>query len=182
MSVRIIWSREQGGVSVAEPLNHGDNRDTAITDPITIYLRHDGENEITNCAFYTRPWTTTYLGDFDPTDDFNEITDWGTQTTTSGFGGIQFNLDANGDFPSYNWPDKDNHIAASGVGFVAASGIAVSEGTAFTLPPEMGLTTPGVIPAGSPDVSFQVRFQIPLEEDTPGIRLIQQVLKFTYTA
>lgn len=182
MSVQIVWSTELGGNSIAEPLNHGDNIATSITDPQTIFIRHTGSNPITSCSFYTRQWATTYLGDFSSTSDFNEIVEWGDATTSGLFGGLQFNLDANASFPDYNWPDVDNKTTASGQGFVASSGVAISLATAFDLPLEMGLTVSGQIDVGTPDVSFQARFQVPTLETTAGIRLIEQVLNFTFTS
>lgn len=191
--IQIVWSLENGGSSLDEPLDHGNNAGSNITTAQTIYVRHNGENKITNCGIYLRAFSgstgdgETYSGDAaTPTDDYNELVQWGDYTDPGFFGGFQVNMDAAGGFPSYNWPDETNKVAASGLGFVVSSGVADTEANAFEIKKEMSGTTIGVtdgeIPPGSaPNYRMQTRIQIPASGVDAGIRMFEHVLKFTFT-
>ncbi len=192
--VQIIWSLENGGPSMDEPLDHGTNATQSTLDPQTIFIRHTGDNEITGAAIYMRefigstPDGATYTGDASiPTDDFNEIVGWGDETDVSFFGGFQANMDAAGDFPLTNWPDESNKISVSGLGFVVSSGIADIEANAFELKKEMSGTTLGVVdgevPAGpAPNYRMRMRIQVPASGVTAGTRQFEHILKFTFTS
>lgn len=193
-AVKIIWSLENGGPDIDSFLDHGSNATVDITSPITLYVRHDGDNEITGCSIYMREWSGTtgdgkdYSGaGATPLDDFNEIAGWGDETDVSFFGGWQINMDAAGSFPDSNWPDESNKTTASGLGFVASSGIAISEVTAFEIKKDMSGTilgvTDGEIPTGiAPNYRLQTRMQIPASGVNAGIRQFEHVLNFTFTS
>jgi hypothetical protein len=192
--VEIVWSLENGGPNLDEPLDHGSNATQDTLDPKLVFIRHTGDNDITAAGIYMREFTgstgdgETYSGDAAlPTGDFNEIVGWGDETDVSFFGGFQVNMDAAADFPLYNWPDESNKVSVSGVGFVVSSGVADSETNAFDLKKEMSGTTSGVfdgiIPAGAaPNYRMQMRIQVPASGVDAGVRMFEHVLKFTYTS
>ena len=96
-------------------------------------------------------------------------------------------MDAAGNFPGTSFPDESNKIATTGLGFVASSGVAISEATAFEIKKEMSGTTSGVndgeIPAGiGPNYRLQTRMQIPASGLDAGIRQFEHVLNFTFTS
>lgn len=187
-AVLIIWSTTNGGSSTSEPFDHGNNASSSITSGQTIFVRHTGTNQITNCALYMREFagTTadgdTYSGDFSPIEDYNEVVSWGDAVTSSGFGGFQVNMNATGDFPDSSWPTLANKTTADGQGYVARTGTGISAGTAVTLTPETGCSSSGVIPAGNSNVRFQARIQMPSSITTAGVRMFESVLSFTYTS
>lgn len=190
MSVQIVWSLTNGGSSLDEPIDHGDNTSGNTLTPKTIYIRHTGDNPITSCAFFVRPYTGTYSGDATATDDFNEIIAWGDDVDAGDFGGFQINMnaDATPSFPAASWPTLANKTTVDTLGetFRSGTGHGVSEAEAVPLQKEMYNTAGGVdgeIPTGTaPNVRFQARIVVPTNEAVSGVRLFEQVLKFTYTS
>jgi hypothetical protein len=188
MSVQIIWSSTNGGISLAAPIDHGTNSAGNILSPQTLYIRHTGVNPITACGFYVRAWVGSgqdYSGDATPSDDFNELIAWGDAGLSADFGGFEVNMNAVNAFPNASWPVFANKNTADGFGFTFRTGNGSSSGNALILKKESYNAggVDGQIPAGSsPNVRIQTRIVIPSTETTPGIRMFEQVLKFTFTS
>lgn len=187
MSVQIVWSLTNGGSSLDEPIDHGDNTSGNTLSPKTIFIRHTGANPITSCSFFVRPYTGTYSGDGTATDDFNEIIAWGDDADAADFGGFQINQNAVGGFPGGSWPTLADKTTVDTLGETFRSGVAhgISEAQAVPLQKEMYNAggVDGEIPTGAaPNARFQARIVIPSSEAVPGVRLFEQVLKFTYTS
>lgn len=183
MAVNIIWSLTNGGEPLTSVVDHGNSSNGASTADTTIFLRHDGDNEITDAALYVRQYSGTYSGSFTPSADISEMLSWADAVTESGFGGFLVNFNALGSFAT-GWPLYNDKSPAAG-GFVHRTGIGDSEGNAVTIPTVAGagVSSAGVIATGlTPDVSFAVRGQVPSDEDTIGVRQWDQVLRFSYTS
>lgn len=181
MAVNIIWSLSNGGAAISDPLDHGIKGNGESTDAQIVYLEHDGSNPITNCGFYIGEYSGTYDGDFSAPADLQELLDWGDATLEDEFGGFQINMDATGGFPAGAWPTYLDKQPTNGSAFF--SGIGDGLANKILLAISMGLSSIGVIPAGSaPNVRFQSRVQIPTNEDVVGVREFDQKLRFTFTS
>lgn len=180
MSVSIIWSATNGGAALSSPVDHGSggNGDTLATS--TIYLRHDGDNPITDCGFYLAELTGTYSGGASKSADLAEVLGWGDGTTATTFGGLLLNMNATGGWAT--WPSYSSKSGSNYNTF--RTNVGDSQINKITLATEMGLTgSAGVVQAGdSPNVRFRLRVQIPTAEDTVGIRQFDQRLRYTYTS
>jgi hypothetical protein len=171
MAVSIIWSSSENGAALTSGINHGTGIEGDTLTTATIYLRHTGNNSIKNCAFY-----------LDGTD-VDEVIGWGDASGLN-YGGFQIHMNANGAFPSGDWPasgDKsplglDTHTFRTGFGDTSAN--------AITLSAAMGsMTTAGIIPPDVTDVHFQLRILIPATGVAiVGAREVVQKLRFTYTS
>ncbi len=76
MAVDIIFSEEQGGDSITPYLDLGiGGFDLDDPDPVNIWIRHTGEQSITNVRFYVAAFTSAYIGESDPQTDFDDIVD-----------------------------------------------------------------------------------------------------------
>jgi len=184
--IEIIWSKTNGGLGLDEPVDHGDNATSNTLNPTVIFVRHTGENPITDCSLYLRPLAaTTYGGDFLPIDDFNEIIAAGDSVTASGFGGFQINQNAINSFPSGSWPVFTDKTSPDGLGDTFRSGFGNVSTSGIDLLTETYSASGvnGEIPTGTaPNVRFQMRVVVPTEEDVPGVRQWESVLKFTFTS
>ena len=181
MAVNITWSLSNGGPAIADPLDHGETAAGSTTTAQTVFIEHDGENQIIGCGFYISQKSGTYNGNFSPSSDISESLQWGNATEDNEFGGFQVNMNATGGFPGSSWPVWNDKTPSGGSAFF--SGIGDSAENKIVLPVTMGLSNAGVITAGdSPDISFQCRFQIPTNEQNTGIRQIDQKLRFTFTS
>lgn len=181
MSVNIIWSLTNGGTSISSALDFGNASNGANTGAQDIYLRHDGDNEITAVGLYIRQFSGSYSGSFTSANDIAELLGWGDSSSSDDFGGVQFNLDATGSFGSGSWPTVSSKSPTNG--FVARTGVGDSESNAVTLTTNTGCSSAGVIPSSSsPNVRFRSRIQVPTNEDTLGIRQFEIVAKYNYTS
>ena len=181
MAVSITWSETNGGAAISQPLNHGNVENGSSTTEKTIYVRHDGSNPITSCAFYLQQYSGSYNGDSSASADYNELIAWGDDATEDGFGGYLVNMNATGSWAS-GWATYD--AKTPDYGFVCRTGTADTSGNAETLLEEMGLTSgDGEIQTGaSPNVRFKCRIDVPTVEDTAGKRQFDLTLKYTYTS
>lgn len=186
MSVQIIWSLTNGGPALDEPLNHGDNSVSNTLGPTTVFVRHTGLNPITNCSIYVRAFAaTTYSGDALPIDDYNELIGWGDASLAPDFGGLQLNQNAVGGFPPASWPVFPTKDTIDGFGRTVRTGVGDADANAIQIKKETYSAggTDGEIPTGvAPNVRFQARLLIPTNENVPGVRQFETVLKFTFTS
>jgi len=181
MSVNVIYSITNGGTALSSTLDHGSSPNGDTTTAQVIYLRHDGVNEITAAALYIQQLTSTYSGSATAAADISEILSWGDASTSAGFGGVQFNLNATGSFPAAAWPTYDDKDPTGGS--TCRTGVGDSSGNAITVPTTTGATAAGTIQTGStPNVRFQMRAEVPSAEDTVGIRQFDLALSYTYTS
>lgn len=179
----ITWSELDEGTAISEPLDNGSKENGQTTDALDIYIRHDASNQLTACKFWVGQYSGDYLGDGGSTtaaQDIAEILAWGDGAIEEQFGGFMINMD-----DGLTWPTVgDKNTAQYGV---FRTGVGDSAENGITLAKEMSTTMSqdGVIPAdGShvPNPHFQCKIHIPLVEDTAGIRLFDQKLRFTYTS
>lgn len=185
MAVSITWSLTNNGTGITL-VDHGNAANGQNTTAKQVYIRHDGANEITNCAFYNQQKSGSYTGSANAAADFTELINWGDGNTANSFGGFQVNMDAEGGFsggPTWGMSETQK-TSADGLKFTLRTGVADNPTNAVTLSEKMStnMTTNGVIPAGVTDVTFQCRIKIPVDEDTAGVRQFDQVLKYTYTS
>lgn len=182
MSVSIIWSLTNGGDPLTSIVDHGNSSNGQVTTAKTIYIRHDGSNDITDAGLYIRQFSGTYQGAATAAADIAEILSWGDQIIESDFGGFQINFDAVGGFPSASWPTYSTKSPTNGN--VHRNGVGDSESNAIEIPGTVtGATADGTIQAGTaPNVRFQVRVAVPASENVIGIRQWDQVLKYTFTS
>jgi hypothetical protein len=180
MAVNITWSSTNGGVAMSDPLDHGSGGNGTTLSSATIYIEHNGTNQLTNCGFYIGEKSGTYTGSFSPSIDLAEILAWGDGSANS-YGGLQINMDAVGDFPSGAWPIAADKQPTNGNTFL--TGVGDTPDNKILLAVSMGLNNVGVIPSGTaPNVRFQSRIQIPTDEDTTGTREFDQKIRFTFTS
>lgn len=175
MSVTITWSETNGGDAITE-VDHSSGSAGATLSESTIYIRHNGDNQISQCKFYLAESGSN------PTTDLNEILSWGDAVVSTDFGGFQINMNASGGFPVSDWSTYDDksgtnyNVFRTGAGDNSTNGILLAQA--------MGLTgSPGVIQAGdSPDVRFKCRIQIPSSVMSAGDRQFDSKLRFTFTS
>ena len=185
MSVDVTWSTTNGGSAISDYVEH-EAANGASSTAQTIFLRHNGSNAITGVALYIREFSGTYNGDGTAAADLAELIAWGDESSATAYGGILINWDATnqsglGAFASANWPTYDDKSKTYGM--VHRTGVGDSDENAVTLPVGTGISTAGQIPAGAaPNVRFQMRINVPQDEDTVGIRLFDQVVKYSYTS
>lgn len=185
MPVSITWSASAGGAAVSS-VSHGSAANGSNTSAQQIYVRHDGDNPITGCAFYFAQKGGVYSGSEDAATDFAELLAWGDGGTSNAFGGVQINMDAvNGFSGGATWGMSEaQKTSADGFKFTLRTGVGDSSVNAFTLVQEMSasMVMDGEIPNDVNDACFQIRLKVPTDEDTPGVRQFDQALKYTYTS
>lgn len=169
MSVSITFSADQGGSSISS-VNHNNIDNGAQGATQNIFIRHDGDNEITSCTLYIQAYTGSYVGGASAADDYNELIAWGDAWSEAGDGGFEMNQNTkNG---SISW-----QVHKTGQG-TASVPIALSRNTIVGAG---GAGDAGTIDSGE-DAHVQLRVNIPAGEDTAGIRQFDQVLGFTFTS
>ncbi len=185
MAVLITWSSLAGGTAIAS-LDHGSSGNGTNTTAQEIFVRHDGDNTITNCAFYFAQKTGTYTGDVTAADDFSELLEWGDASTAGAWGGIQINMDATGGFSGGSTWDmsETQKTSVDGLKYTVRTGKGHNSANSVLLATTMSssMTTAGELPADVTDASFQLRLKIPSTEDTAGVRQFSQVLVYTATS
>jgi hypothetical protein len=180
MSVNVLWSLTNGGTAISSIMDFGDVAHGSESSGTEIFIRHDSANQITNAALYVRQVSGEYSGAFTPASDLAEILGWGDATTETGFGGILVNFNATTSYAT-GWAAY-NDKSPSG-GFVHRTGVGDSETNAVDIPLVAGVSTVGVIPAGtSPNVRFKTKIAVPDAEDTGGVRQWESILRFTSTS
>jgi hypothetical protein len=181
MAVDVTWSETNGGSALTSNLDHGNATNGSNSTAKTVHIRHNGNENITSAGLYIRAFSGTYTGYSTAATDIAEMLAWGDAGTAAAFGGFQMNLDAVGGFPAGSWPTWNNKGPSNGV--VCRTGTADSESNAVTVPVAAGATAAGTIQTGtSPNVRMECRFVVPSDEDTRGVRQIDQVLKFNFTS
>ena len=183
MPVSFVLSSENGGTALEAPYNLGAKANGQATDALTLYLRHDGADSVTDMAFYIVEYSDVYTGDATAAADYTELKDWGDGVTSPTFGGLQINQNATGAFPSASWPLFDSPISADGFGHVFNSDQGSTSLNAIDLLSVSGADATGELQAGSaPNVRVQLRLAIPDDEDTTGVRLFDLRWAYTYTS
>lgn len=185
MAVSITWSLTANGSGITL-VDHGNAANGQNTTAKQVFLRHDGANEITNCAFYTQQKSGSYTGSANAALDFTELVNWGDGVVSAAWGGFQVNMDAEGGFSGgATWGMSESQkSSADGLKFTMRTGVADSAPNGVTLSEKMSsnMSTNGVIPAGVTNATFQCRVKIPTNEDTAGVRQFDQVMSYTYTS
>jgi len=164
MVVSITWATETEGIAQTlldlGVIENGNN----TTDDI--FIRHDGVEDITDCAFYIRAYSGEYVGDASAADDYNELLAWGAQTGGN-VGG--FYINQNTHVGETNW--QVHKVTQGTVALpITLSGNSVEGGGAD-----------GVIVAGT-EHDIDIKLLVPANEDTAGIRMFDQCLRYTYTS
>ena len=173
--VNVTWSLINNGPQVPSFIDHGDISNGQTTTPVTLYLRHDGINPITNVGLYVREFSGTYSGSLSGTDDLLEIRSWGDGVTALTFGGFQFS------FNSSTWPSSYTSKDTPTTAYTYRTGVGDSELKAITLDSTATGGSSGVIAAGNTTTHFQVRIQVPSSVDIVGTRQWDLTTVFTYT-
>lgn len=185
MAVSITWSNTAGGGGITG-VSHGSSSNGSNTTAQQVFIRHDGSNPITGCAFYFAQKSGSYSGNDTAAGDFAELLAWGDGATANAFGGVQINMNAEGSFDGGStWGMSESQkTSVDGYKFTLRTGTADNTSNAVTLSEKMSasMSTNGTIPNGVTDASFQIRIKIPTDEDTAGTRQFDQVLKYTYTS
>jgi hypothetical protein len=180
MSVIVVWSTSNGGTAISDTQSHGSISNGTTTLSQEFFIRHDGANPITSAGLYIKPFSGSYTGRSTATQDYNELLSWG-DSTSAGFGGVQFNLNATGSYPDGNWPTSTSKTPSNGSNVY--TGVGDSAATCITLTTTTGCSSAGVIPAGStPDVRFKMRVRTPTNLTTTGLRLFEVALSYTATS
>src|SRR6185436_10451613 len=120
-------SFSNGGLGIADPVDHGDISNGSTTVPQTIYLSHNGTNPITSTGIYCSAVDSSeYAGSSSALTDFEEILEWGDASSSNDFGGTQLNFNASGGFPNTSWPTFANKTTADSRGYTIRTGIGDS--------------------------------------------------------
>ena len=180
MAITVTFSLTNGGAAISSAIDHGSLGNGDVGSATELFVRHDGANPITNAGFYVREYSGTYSGTFSAASDLAELLAWGDGATANAFGGLMINFDAINAYAA-SWPTYDNK--SPGSSYVFRTSIGDSEANALVLPTSTGVPSAGTIPAGaSPNVRFQAKIIVPADEDTIGIRQVDQVLRFSFTS
>ncbi len=184
MSISVTFSFSNGGLSIPEPIDHGDIANGSTTIPQTIYVSHNGSNPITSAGIYCSSVESgEYAGDSTALSDFEEILEWGNAGATDDFGGVQFNFNATGGFPDSSWPTFSNKTTADSRGYTVRNGIGDSSSNSILFPSSSGASSLGTLAAGaSPNIRFQARIVVPQNEDQLGIRQFKMSLAYNFTS
>jgi hypothetical protein len=184
MSISITFSFSNGGLGIADPVDHGDIANGSTTTPQTIYISHNGINPITSAGLYCSSVNSSeYAGSATALTDLEELIAWGNALTSNDFGGVQFNLNATGSFPGSSWPTFTNKTTVDSRGYTVRSGVGDSSSNTILIPSSAGASSLGTIPVGSsPNVRFQSRIVAPVNEDQLGIRQFKLSLNYNFTS
>lgn len=177
----LVWSLSNGGAAISTTIDDGSSPNGDTTTAYEVFIRHDGDNSITDTKLYMEQFTGDYSGGATAAADFNEIRDWGDGLTESSFGGVQFNMNASGSYPTTSWPTYSSKSPTGGG--VIRTGTGDSAANGITLSSLSGAIADGTIQAGSsPNVRLKMRVEVPANEATTGIRMYNLNLSFSYTS
>ena len=180
MAVYIIWSLTNGGIAISDTIDHGSAANGSETTEKEFFVRHNGNNSITNVGLYIRQFSGTYTGSFTASTDIAEVLSWGDGNTLSDFGGFMVNQNAITSYAT-GWPTYDSKSPSGG--FVHRTGVGDSEGNAVDIATTTGASVAGEIQAGSsPNVRFKTKVAVPSNEATIGVRQWETVLRYSYTS
>jgi hypothetical protein len=190
MAVNIHWASDDNGTDITQALDHGNSSVGSTTSEQTIYIYHDGTNDLTSCAFYLDQYSGIYSGGASASEDLEELLGWGDSALAASFGGYQINMDAANSFAAA-WPDESNHnVGLTGFVFnnTDSQGDLLANG--ITLAAAMqsdGLGTAGLCPANPPNgygtgYLFKARIEVPSNEIILGVRQFDLVMSYSYTS
>ena len=169
MVVSITLSRVSSGQAIADVLNgansginHGNVANGKETYPEDIYIRHDGLNEITNCKFYCSKFSGVYEGGQTALLDFDELRAWGDADAGKGF-----LIDVNHD-GVYEYNLRTGQMDS------LANAIALDDASA-------GGANSDDIGVGG-EAHIKQKIAVPSTESISGVRLIDFLIKFSYTS
>lgn len=184
MSVTISWASNNLGTPITQPSSHGSIAKGNSGNAQTVYIYHNGVNNITSCGFYIQPFNGDYNGVASANDDYDELLEWGDSNVAANFGGFCVNMDATGTWAD-GWPTVINKNPTHG--FVARTGVGDTLANAITVSSHIGSAGDGIIDANPPNgyggnLRFQCRVQVPTNEGTLGKRQFDLVLTYSYTS
>jgi hypothetical protein len=189
MAVNVHWASNNTGTAIVEPLNHGTINPGAAGAIQTVYIWHDGDYDLTSCAFYLAEYSATYSGTATAAADFAELLAWGDDADAADWGGYLINMNASGNFVT-PWPSV-GALTVSGLSYCFSSGTGMGSESAeaIALAAEMdgdGGGAAGIIPANQPNgygtnYKFQSKISVPTNEVVGGIREFDLVLSYRYT-
>ncbi len=192
MALNIKWQSSNGGSEYADPLNHGTNLAQGdTTGERTIFLSHDGINEITNVGIYLQAFTgdgsaNAYVdagGDHTRDEDLAEIIGWGDAGSAPDWGGVMINQNATGGFPDASWSVFANKSTVDTYGENFRTGVGDTISAPIEILAVTGATSDGTIqPGSSPDVSFQMRILVPSTASISGLHLFDTVIVYDFTS
>jgi hypothetical protein len=176
MVVSITWSASEGGTAIPEPLDHGNIANGTQSTAQDLFVRHDGTNPITSVGYYAQAFSGDYAGNggnASAAADFTELIGWGDNYLATDEGGFLINQNRAGAFPA-----TDSEVHKTGTGDSASNAFTL-QATSFTAA-STG-TTAGQLDSGD-ESQVNVYIAVPTTENTAGVRLFDQVLKFTFTS
>ena len=144
----------------------------------TVFITHNGENPITGCKVFITG-KAAYTGSATADADKAELLAWGDASTVATFGGVQFNFDAVGSFPSSAWGTVTDKSPTNGV--TVRTGVGDSADNGIIIPTATGASSIGEVANGtSPNVRFQIRIKIPSSGTSSGTKEFDIGLQFIY--
>lgn len=169
MVVAITFSRVSSGQEIVDVLkgansgiNHGSIANGKETQPEDVYIRHDGDNEITDCAFYCQQFTGTYDGAQTAALDLDELKAWGDADAGKGF-----LIDVDHD-------DTYEYNLKSGQMDLEANAVSLDDsGAGGSNPDDIGV---------SGEAKIKLKIAVPYTVDIPGVRFYDFLMKYSYTS
>ena len=91
-------------------------------------------------------------------------------------------MNATGGFPGGDWPTFSSKQPTNGSAFF--TGVGDNATNKILLKTTMGsaVTSDGVLAASDNDARMMLRFEIPSDEGTTGVRQVSQRLRYTFTS
>lgn len=194
--VTLTLSRTEVGSAVADLLQGGSTgcdigtvANDAVSSTQEIYLRHNGVNKITSCAYYIQPFSGIYGGNYDAATDYAKMLALGDAV---GNYGLMFDEDWNSSpqFTSfYKVKTGFGDSFANRRNFPSTMQLYFNTGTLAKSDP----TTPVVGEVGPNDNGataqavgnrslLRFRIGLPANEVDGGIRQFDTVVAYTYTS
>jgi hypothetical protein len=195
--VTLTLSRSEAGTQVADLLQGGSSGcdfGTVANDSVSatqeLFLRHNGVNKITSCAYYIQPFSGVYGGAYDPSSDFAKILALGD--VTPGNHGLLFDEDWNAS-PQFSSFYKIKTGSGDSFGtrrnFATSMQLYFNSGTSAKSDPsapvvgEVGPNDNGAIAQAIGNRSLlRFRLSLPANEIDGGIRQFDTVIAYTYTS
>lgn len=195
--VTLTLSRTETGVQVSDLLQGGSagcDLGTVANDSVSatqeLFLRHNGVNKITSCAYYIQPYSGVYGGGYDAATDYAKMLALGD--TTPGNYGLMFDEDWNSSpqFSSF-FKIKTGYGDAFGTrrNFPSTMQLYYNTSTAAKSDPtspvvgEVGPNDNGVVAQAVGNRSLlRFRLGLPANELDGGIRQFDTVVAYTYTS
>lgn len=174
MVVSITWTKTSGGVAAAEPINHGNIANGAVSADTDLYIRHNATAApINNVGFFIQPYSGTGYTGVGTQTDFIELMGWGSTAVSTNDSGFYLNQDHIGAFPEAGFVVHKPGQGDSATKIALSTSAINGTGT--------GTYVNGEIPLGG-EAHLKVRLAVPTSEDTAGVRFFDQVLAYTFTS